>query len=289
MNHLTSIVDESSALEVAVGGFSFTEGPVWNPRSQSLLFSDIPANRTYRLAGGQLSVARAESNKTNGNTYDREGRLISCEHLTSSVVRIENDGSRTTLASHYQGQELNSPNDVIVDSRGAIYFTDPVFGRTEEAMGQTREILQPVRGVYRITNDAREPELLIADRDAPNGLCFSENEQFLFVNDTTSNEIWRYELKHGSVLAGGGLWARPTGDASGSVDGMKIDSDGNLYCTGPGGVFVYSRDASLIGVIAVPEPVGNFAWGGADLRTLYLCASTTVYSLRVRVAGIPLF
>jgi gluconolactonase len=288
MNDLTSILDESSSLAVVVGGFQFTEGPVWNPHSHDLLFSDIPASRTFCLNAGVLSVAREDSNKANGNTFDLEGRLISCEHLTSSVVRLEHDGSRTILASHFEGRELNSPNDVIVDSRGDIYFTDPVFGRTEEAMGRTRDIVQSVRGVYRVTSDASAPELIIASRDAPNGLCLSVDERFLFVNDTTTDEIWRFEMADELPLVGQ-LWAHPVGEAPGSVDGMKFDAAGNLYCTGPGGVFVYSPDAELLGVIAVPEPVGNFTWGDPDLLTLYLCASTTLYSVRVTVPGIPLF
>lgn len=275
-------------LETIADGFLFTEGPVWHPVENFLTFSDIPASRTYRWDQSGLSVLRDPSNKSNGNTLDRAGRLISCEHTTSRVVRTQPDGTIDVLVDSYKGRELNSPNDVIVDRAGLIYFTDPVYGRELEQMGVVRPIPQPVRGVYRLTESTSELRLLVDDFDAPNGLCLSLDERHLFVNDTTFNHIRKFEIVDGE-LVGGDVWAVLEGEGEGSADGMKIDSAGSLFCTGPGGVFVFDPEGELVEVIEVPEAVGNLTWGGDDLRTLFLCASTSVYAVRVDVPGLPVF
>jgi gluconolactonase len=285
---LEDVIGENPTVHLLLDGFRFTEGPVWDPRESCFLFSDIPASTMYRWSEQDgLRVFRSPSNKTNGNTFDRSGRLISCEHTSSRVVRTEEDGTLTVLADRFDGAELNSPNDVIVDSSGRVYFTDPVFGRSLPDMGTERDIPQPKRGVYRIDVDgaiARVLELC----EAPNGLCLSLDEQWLFVNDTATGLIHRFALQDG-LPGAHQVWASPEGDRPGSVDGMKVDSAGNLYCTGPGGVFVYDGEGRELGVLAVPEVVGNFTWGGADLRTLFLCSSSTVYTCRVTTPGRALF
>lgn len=286
---LKSLICIEEPLRKVVDGFLFTEGPVWHPVERHLTFSDIPASRIYRWsAEAGLSTLRDPSNKTNGNAYDRQGRLISCEHVTSRLIRVEPDGSRTTLADSYRGLELNSPNDVIVSIDGTIYFTDPLYGRVLESMGSIREPQLTVNGVYRLGERAAELTLLIDDLEGPNGLCLSLDEDFLFVNDSERGHIRRFALKNGRAV-GGEIWAQPAGPGEGGVDGMKIDSAGNLYCTGPGGVFVYDADARCLGVIQVREPVGNFTWGDDDLQTLYLCSTTSVFSCRTRVPGPPAF
>jgi gluconolactonase len=285
---LTELVPADSPLERIADGFLFTEGPVWHPTEGHLTFSDIPASTIYRWdAQTGLRVWKAGTGKANGNAYDSSGRLISCEHATSRVVRHEHDGSLTVLADTFEGKELNSPNDVIVDRDGAVYFTDPVYGRTNPVVGVLREPELDVRGVYRVV-PGEQPELLITDCKGPNGLCFSVDERRLFVNDSDLGVIRCFGWD-GVSLSGGDVWAAPAGPGPGAVDGMKVDSLGNLYCTGPGGVFVYAPNGELLGVIEVPELVGNFVWGGDDLRTLFLCASTSLYACRTTVPGIAAF
>jgi gluconolactonase len=263
-------------------GLEFTEGPVWDASDSSVVFSDIPASTLYRwTAEDGLRVLLHPSNKTNGNARDGHGRLISCEHETSRLVRREADGTVAVLADSYGGRPLNSPNDVIVDSASRIYFTDPDFGRTEARMGRLRPVPQAVRGVYRLDSNGAL-QLLDAGLGAPNGLCLSLDERELFVNDTMTGRIHRIPL---SAPDASEVWAEISGEGPGSADGMKLDSVGNLYCTGPGGIHVLDPDARHLGVIPVPEAVGNFTWFGAELRSLFICASTRVYVCDVVTPG----
>jgi len=269
------------------GGFQFIEGPVWQGDDGIVIFSDIPADRMYFFdpKNERIGTYREPSNKANGNIFDHEHRLITCEHSTSRMVRQEADGSLTIIASHYEGIELNSPNDVIIDGNGRLYFTDPPYGRLA-GVGIERQQSQKVQGVYRVDPRDRSIVRLADDFDRPNGLCFAGNETVLYVNDSARMHIRRYEI-HGQDLAGGEVWAQVKGDGPGAPDGMKIDSEGNLFCCGPGGVHVFSGGGELLGVILVPEQCANFNWGDADRRTLYLCASTSLFSCRVQVSGFP--
>jgi gluconolactonase len=286
--HLNDVVADEPLQHVA-GGFLFTEGPVWHPLEGHLTFNDIPGSATFRLdASGTVSTLRSPTNKANGNAYDRQGRLVSCEHASSRVVRLEDDGGVTVLAERFEGKELNSPNDVVVASDGSLYFTDPVYGRTMEWVGLLREPELSVRGVYRFDAQSQELTLVADDFDGPNGLCFSLDERFLFVNDSEHTHVRRLRLEDGRAVDSE-LWATPTGAGEGIVDGLKIDSAGNIYCTGPGGVHVFDPDGRCLGVILVPEVVGNFTWGDADLRTLYLCATSSVYTCRTKIPGLPAF
>lgn len=282
------VVGYDAPVEELAGGFDFTEGAVWNHVEGHLIFSDMPGDvmRRWTAADG-IQVFRQPSNMANGNTYDLQGRLVTCEHATSRVTRTEHDGLVTALATHYDGKELNSPNDVIVKSDGAIYFSDPSFGRMEY-YGVLREPELEVRGVYRLDADGGL-RLLVHDFDQPNGLTFSLDEQRLFINDTMRAHIRAFDADADGGLSNGRVWAQLTGDREGLADGMKIDSQGNLYTAGPGGIQVFAPDAACLGVIHVPQGVANFTWGDADLRSLFINAGTSLYRTRVNVPGRKLF
>ena len=279
------VVGEGIELEQVATDFIFTEGAMWNGATRELVFSDIPGDimRKWSAEGG-ISVLRQPSSKTNGNYYDLEGRLISCEHATSRVVREEANGTLSVLATHYEGKELNSPNDVIVKSDGAIYFTDPTYGRMD-VFGLLREQDLDFQGVYRIDPNSGDLSLLANDFQQPNGLTFSLDEQQLFVNDTDAGHIRVFDVAEDGSISGGEVWAVPEGAGDGGCDGMKIDSEGNLYCTGPGGLHVYASDATCLGVIEVPEVAANFTWGDDDLQAVYITASTSLYRTRVNIPG----
>ncbi|HXG02620.1 MAG TPA: SMP-30/gluconolactonase/LRE family protein [Candidatus Binatia bacterium] len=270
-------------------GFLFTEGPVWHPGGRFLIFSDMPGDHMRRWSAREgVTTFRKPSNMANGNAYDRQGRLLTCEHATSRVVRTEPDGRITVLASHYQGKELNSPNDIVCKRDGSIYFTDPPYGRVK-FYGVERPQELPFQGVYRVGPDPRSPELLVDDFDRPNGLCFSLDEQRLFINDTARRHIRVFEVTPTGGLRGGRVWAETKGDKPGAPDGMKIDARGDVYCCGPGGIHVFSPDGDLMEVIEVPEYTANFCWGDDDYRSLFITASTSLYRIRTTVPGHPLF
>ncbi|HXG16090.1 MAG TPA: SMP-30/gluconolactonase/LRE family protein [Calidithermus sp.] len=270
-------------------GFLFTEGPVWHPVGKFLIFSDMPGDHMRRWSAREgITTYRKPSNMANGNAYDRQGRLLTCEHATSRVVRTEPDGRLTVLASHYQGKELNSPNDIVCRRDGSIYFTDPPYGRVK-FYGVERPQELPFQGVYRVGPDPEHPELLVDDFDRPNGLCFALDEQRLFINDTARKHIRVFDVTPTGGLRGGRVWAETRGDKPGAPDGMKIDARGNVYCCGPGGIHVFSPDGSLMEVIEVPEYTANFCWGDDDYRSLFITASTSLYRIRTAVPGHPLF
>jgi gluconolactonase len=270
-------------------GFLFTEGPVWHPRGKFLLFSDMPGDhmRRWSVRDG-ITTFRKPSNKSNGLTYDRQGRLLVCEHATSQVTRTEDDGRGVPIATHFQGKQLNSPNDIVCRSDGAIYFTDPPYGRAK-FYGVERSQELPFQGVYRVGPDPKSPELLVEDFDRPNGLCFSLDEARLFINDTARKHIRVFDVTATGALGPGRVWAETKGDKPGAPDGMKLDSAGNVYCTGPGGIHVFDRDGNLREVLEVPEYTANFAWGDDDYRSLFVTASTSLYRVRMDIPGRPVF
>jgi gluconolactonase len=211
--------------------------------------------------------------------------------VTSSVVRMDPDGlgtGREVLASHYDGRELNSPNDVIVKSDGAIYFTDPTYGRMP-GFGLEREQDLPFQGVYRIAPEGGDPQLLIDDFGQPNGLCFTADEKTLYINDTDHAHIRVFDVNADGTISGGRVFAEGigTGDLESGelVDGMKLDERGNVYVTGPKGVWVFDPDGQHLGVIEVPENVGNLNWGGPDWNWLFIPASTSMYRIQCKVSG----
>src|SRR3954465_11168483 len=292
------LVDEDAELERLGTGFTFTEGPIWNPDG-FLLFSDMPGDvrRRWDPESGVTEVANP-SNKGNGMTLDNDGRLVVCEHVTSSVVRMDPDGTGggwrvdpagrrgggKVLASHYEGRELNSPNDVVVKRDGSIYFSDPTYGRMP-GFGVEREQDLAFQGVYRIPPEGGDPQLLVDDFDQPNGLCFSPDESLLYVNDTDNAHIRVFDVGPNHKLSNGRVFAENIGDGDlakgGLVDGMKIDEQGNVYVTGPDGVWVIGIDGEHLGTIEIPESVGNINWGDDDWRSLYVPSSTSVYRVRM--------
>ena len=284
---LRQLVDEGAEVEQVATGFTFTEGPIWMPDG-SLHFSDMPADKRRRWHPSEgVTVLRDPSNKCNGMTLDNDGNLIVCEHVTSSVVRERPDGRRDVLASHWGSSYLNSPNDVIVASNGSILFTDPTYGRMP-GFGIERAQELDFQGVYRIATDGTLT-LLVDDFAQPNGLCFSPDESLLYINDTVHARIRVFDVGPNHELSNGRVFAENIGDGDlakgGLVDGMKIDEHGNVYVTGPEGVWVFSTDGEHLGVIRVPESVGNINWGDDDWRTMYIPASTSVYRVRLNVAG----
>ena len=286
--NVRDLVDEDAEVEQIATGFTFTEGPIWMADG-SLHFSDMPGDKRRRWHPEEgVQVLRDPSNKCNGMTRDNDGNLIVCEHVTSSVVRERPDGTRETLATHWGEKELNSPNDVIVASDGSIIFTDPTYGRMP-GFGLERPQDLDFQGVYRLPADGGGLQLLIDDFEQPNGLCFTPDESQLYINDTVRAHIRVFDVGPEHALSNGRVFAENigTGDlASGElVDGMKLDERGNVYVTGPKGVWIFAPGGEHLGVIEVPENVGNVNWGDDDWRSLFIHASTSVYRVRMKVAG----
>jgi sugar lactone lactonase YvrE len=260
-------------------GFQFTEGPLWHPEGY-LLFSDIPADTIYRMAPDRsCSVWRQPSGHSNGLTCDRRGNVIACEH-GNRRVSIETGGETVPIATHYGSGRLNSPNDVVVRSDGTVYFTDPPYGIQEAE----REL--PHNGVYYVPPGG-QAMLLVADMERPNGLAFSPDETVLYVDDTTRRQLRAYDVQPNGSLLGGRNWADMASADDGGPDGLKVDREGNVYCTGPGGIWVFDPAATCLGVLRGPELPANLAFGDADLRTLYITARSSIYCLRTLVPGLP--
>lgn len=282
---LDVIVERGRAPEQVLTGFRFVEGPAWHPGNQVLIFSDIIGDTLYRWSpGSKPQIIRRPSHMANGNTWDLEGRLLSCEHATSRVSRSNADGSYEILASHYEGRVLNSPNDIVVKRDGAVYFTDPNSGRSEK-YGVARPQELPFQGVYRLDADAGALALLVDDFLKPNGLCFSRDESLMYINDTDRQHIRVFDVLSDGTLGNDRVWAETSGKEPGVADGMKVDSEGNLYCCGSGGIHVFDPEGHRIGVVATPEVAANFAWGGDGLTDLYVTATHSVYRLRTKVPG----
>ena len=285
-----NLIRPDSEPELLASGFQFTEGPIWHAQEQHLTFSDIPGNTLYRWSEHEgLSEFRQPSHKANGNAYDQQGRILTCEHVTSRLSRTNLDGSYEILASHYEGKELNSPNDVVVKADGSLYFTDPPYGRINARVGELRPQELDFQGVYRLDPDTRELTLLVDDFDRPNGLCFSTDERSLFVNDSAHNHIRIFDVQDDGTLANGRVWAQLVGEGVGPADGMKIDSAGNVYCTGPGGIHILDAAANYLGVIHMPEQTANLCFGDDDYRSLYITDSSALHRLRVLMPGQPLW
>jgi len=280
------VVGPTVSFEKLASGFIFTEGPLWHARDHYLLFSDMPGDhlRCWTAKDG-VTTFRKPCNKSNGLAWDTRGRLLACEHASSRVTRTEPDGLVTVIASHYGGKELNSPNDIVVKhDDGGIYFTDPTYGRKPH-FGVPREQELSFQGLYRAEPAGGKLTLLADDFGQPNGLCFSLDEKRLYVNDTDRQHIRVFDVAADGKLKGGQVWAETRGEGPGAPDGMKIDSGGNIYCCGPGGIHVFAPDATCLGVIQVPEYTANFCFGDDDLRSLYITASTSLYRIRVHKPG----
>jgi gluconolactonase len=288
-DELRELVDAGGDVQQIGTGFKFTEGPVWNADEGLLLFSDMPGDvrRRWSETDGVSEVMRP-ANKCNGMVYDAAGNLLVCEHSTSTLVREHPDGTREALATHFRGKELNSPNDVVTRSDGTIYFSDPWYGRMP-VFGVERERELGFQGVYRLPPDG-ELDLVVGEDEfeMPNGLCFSPDESLLYINDTPNARIRVYDVAADGALENGWPFLGDIGDGEvdhGAPDGMKCDERGNVWVSGPGGVWVINPAGEHIGVIEIPEVVGNLAWGGPGWRTLFVAASTSVYSIETKVAS----
>ena len=283
------VIDESAQLEVVADGFVFTEGPIWHPQEHWLVFSDIVSSIQYRWSQGEgVTVFRRPSNMSNGNFFDREGRIVSCEHATSRLVRHDHDGRVvTTLASHHNGKALNSPNDVVVDSKGRIWFTDPSFGRIRDDVGIPRPCELDFQGVYRLDTDGRL-DCVVGDFKQPNGLCLSRDETVLFVNDSADPCIRRFDIDEDGALSGDAIWARVEGEQEGRKwvpDGMKVANTDHIFCNGPNGVHLFDPEGNCLGVINFPEKSTNFCFGGPGRNRLFVTASSRLYSIETKIDG----
>ncbi|NJM60929.1 MAG: SMP-30/gluconolactonase/LRE family protein [Oscillatoriales cyanobacterium RU_3_3] len=278
-NSMQSILDDSAQLEKVAGDFQFIEGPAWHPDG-FLLFSDIPANTIYKLAAnGKAEIFRRPSGNANGNTFDKEGRLITAEHSTHRLSRTEKDGKVVTLVDKYDGKRFNSPNDLAVKSDGSIYFTDPGYGVSKE------QKQLDFYGVYRLAPDGKLT-LLIKDMVQPNGIALSPDEKKLYVNNSEAGYIGVFDINSDGTVSKERVFAELK-DAGkiGVPDGLKVDVQGNVYSTGAGGIWILSPAGKLLGRISIPEMATNVAWGDKDYKTLYITASKSLYRIRLKIAG----
>ncbi|MDE2385950.1 MAG: SMP-30/gluconolactonase/LRE family protein [Alphaproteobacteria bacterium] len=271
-------------------GARWLEGPAWFPASRSLIFSDIPNNRMMRFdeAGGTVSVFRQPSNNSNGNTRDTQGRLVSCEHLARRVTRTEHDGAITILAERHNGKRFNSPNDVVVKNDGSIWFTDPSYGILFDYEGGKAESEIGACHVYRVDGNSGEITIVANDFEKPNGLAFSPDESLLYIADTGVSHkengprhIRRFKV-NGAKISGGEVFATCT---NGVFDGFRIDEDGRIWTSAADGVHCYLPDGSLIGKVKIPELVSNVCWGGPKLNRLFICGTTSLYSVYLAING----
>jgi gluconolactonase len=276
-----SAVVESSEAERLATGFVFTEGPLWHPDG-FYYFVDVRKSMFYRLTpGGKPEVLRENTGEGNGTTFDLQGRLIMCEGGNRRITRTGADGKMEVLCDRYEGKRLNRPNDVVCRSDGSIYFTDPGL-RVPLA---EREL--PYAAIYRI--DPGGAVSMLADFEYPNGLAFSPDERTLYVANTRwAQYIHALEIGADGAMVRRRIFADMSSDETDGVpDGMKVDVEGRVYCTGPGGTWVFAPDGTRLGIIRTPEVPANLAFGGPDLRTLFFTARTSVYTLRAKVPGQP--
>lgn len=296
---LDSLIDPQASIELLEVGFSWSEGPVWVASENCLLFSDIPRNAIFRWSecdgariwmqpSGYTGVAYyGKEPGSNGLTLDGEGRLLACEHGDRRISRLEQGGGKVTLADSYQGKRLNSPNDLVLRAGGDLYFTDPAYGLPRRYEDTRRDL--PFCGVYLLRPDLREPELLVDSMRMPNGVALDPEERFLYVtqSDPQSPSVTRYPIRDDSTLGVGEVVADFTDrvpEAPGLPDGIKVDDSGNIFTTGPGGVWVLGDAGERLGRIRTGLRVANLCWGD-DGSTLYLCSDQYLCRLRTRTRG----
>ncbi|ETW99550.1 MAG: hypothetical protein ETSY1_14535 [Candidatus Entotheonella factor] len=290
---LHDLIDPDAPIDRIAGGLGFTEGPVW--RGAELLFSDIPNKRIARWRrlpeGPELTTYVV--GMSNGLTLDHQGRVLAAEHDGRRVVRVADDGTRTALAEQFQGKKLNSPNDIVVKSDGTIYFTDPPYAIQPSVPGTPRPEgwyqqpipgkEQPHNGVYRLTPDG-DLQLLVDDFDLPNGLAFSPDESVLYIDDSANKHIRALDVGADGALSNSRILLDMASDDPGVPDGLKVDAQGNVFCTGPGGVWVCRANGEFLGRIILPELPANLAWG-EDGSVMFFTARTSVYRLQTKTSG----
>jgi gluconolactonase len=268
---------EGSQLEKVATGFGFTEGPVWDRRG-FLYVSDEQKNKISRVYPDGRVETLLEIGDPDGSTLDAHGHFITTASVLRAIIQVEPDGRYTVLADKFEGKRFNSPNDIVVGPDGALYFTDPTLDLPK---GETQEI--PFQGVYRLGSDGAV-RLLTKDLNAPNGLAFSPDGKRLYINDTRQREIRVYDVGRGMELQNGRLFGKEEG-SGGVPDGMRVDAAENVYCTGPGGVWVWDPEGNHIGTVMLPESTANFNWGDADYRTIYFSSRTSIYRLKTKAQG----
>lgn len=273
-------------------GARWSEGPVWFAAGRYLLWSDIPNNRILRFdeTDGSVSTFRQPSQNTNGHTVDRQGRLVSCEHLARRVTRTEHDGSITVLADRFEGKRLNSPNDVVVKSDGTIWFTDPSYGIMMDYEGDRADSEIGACHVYCLNPDTGDLRIVADDYVKPNGLAFSPDESLLYVADTGVTHtpggpahIRAHSVGADGALSGGDVVADCT---AGVFDGFRVDRDGRIWSSAADGVHCLTPEGELIGKVLIPELVGNVCFGGPKLNRLFICGTTSLYSVFLNVNGV---
>jgi len=273
------LVDHAAPLTQVAKGFGFTEGPVWDPAG-FLYVSDETLNKIFRVHLDGRRDPLISLGDPDGNTFDRRHRLIDCASALRAIIAVSAVGSYTVLADHYEGKRFNSPNDVVTGPDGALYFTDPTLDLPK---GEKQEI--SFQGVYRLSQGG-EVRLLTKELAQPNGLAFSPDGQRFYVDDSERKNILVYEYASGGRLSKGRVFGdEPGGPDDGVPDGMRVDVAGNLFVTGPLGIWVWDAHGHHLGTIVMPEQSANLAWGDADDRTLYITATTSVYRLRTRTRG----
>ena len=278
-------VKTAARLEHLYEGCRWAEGPAYFPAHRALVWSDIPNDRMLRYdeATGEVGVFRSPAGYTNGHTVDGQGRLVSCEHGNRRVTRTEHDGSITVLADAYEGKRLNSPNDVIVRSDGAVYFTDPAYGIETDYEGHKSEMEQSGCFVFRIDPITGTLDVVADDFDRPNGLAFSVDERLLYVSDTGAPRNMRvFDVADDGTLTNGREFAKCT---VGGFDGFRLDDSGRIWTSAGDGVHCYDPDGTLLGKVLVPEVVANVAWGWPKRNRLYICATTSLYAILLAVNG----
>lgn len=274
-----ALLERNAELAKVAGGFGFTEGPVWDPAG-FLYVSDETFNRIYRVYPDGRKQTLILLGDPDGNTLDRQQRLLDCASVLRAIIRITPHGQYTVLANRYQGKRFNSPNDVVLGPDGAIYFTDPTLDLPKD---QKQEI--PFQGVYRLDSKGNV-QLLTRDLSQPNGLAFTPDGKHLFVDDSEKRNIRIYNVGREGTLSHGRVFAEePGGPDDGVPDGMRFDRHGNLFVTGPKGIWVWDAQGHHLGTIVLPEQPANLAWGDKDYGTLYITAATSVYRLRTRTRG----
>jgi len=285
------ILDPDPPMDSVKQGLVFGEGPVWDRRTGTLYFVEIIGDTIWKWKPGVgAEVVLRPSGHANGMTLDREGRLLVAGWCNRNIFRFEPDGSLVTLASHYEGKKLNSPNDIVVRSDGSIYWTDSAGGLV--IPGMVAEDVQrylDVQGVYQLTPDGREVRLVIEDCHYPNGIAFSPDEKLLYVNESRQQLIRVFDVRPDGSVGPARIFHRLEGREEGVADGMKVDVEGNVYCTGPGGVHVIDPSGKLLGRMRFPGHSTNLAFGGDDWRTLYVTSFTSVFRTRVKIPGVAVW
>ena len=290
---LDRIVSQNQEIEELGRGYDVAEGPLWHKSGGYLLFSDIRHNLRLKWTSQEgITVHAEDTNQGNGLTWDQQGRLVICEGGARRMTRLESDGSTTVVADSYEGTKLNHPNDVVVKSGGSIYFTDPGAGDPELDMDFC--------GVYRVSPDLSTITLLVRDFVLPNGLCFSPDESILYIDDSmgiSKNEdnmflsignIRAFDVRPDGTLTNDRMFCELRSERSGIPDGLKVDVEGNLYCTGPGGVWILDPSGKHLGTILTgADQTTNCGWGGDDWRTFFITTMDSIFRIQLKIPGMP--